>query len=195
MKPLRVMLIDQIPGRSAILEQALRDAGHQVIARLSAGEDILTRVQDVEPDVILIDVESPDRDTLERLRLLTRDRPKPVILFAERSDSQTTRAAIQAGVSAYIVDGLEAKRLKPILEVAITRFREFQALRQELDATRTQLAERKIIDKAKGMLMQRKGLSEEQAYRTLRSLAMNRGQRLAEAASSVIAVIEVLNGS
>lgn len=193
MKPLRVMLVDQSPGRSAILEQALHDAGHQVIARLNGQANLLKQVQDIAPDIILIDMESPDRDTLEHLRTISRDQPKPIVLFAERSDSTTTAAAIRAGVSAYVVDEVNPKRLKPIMEVAIARFREFQALRRELEETRNKLAERKVIEKAKGLLMTRKDLDEEQAYQALRKMAMDRNQRLAEVARNVIAVMELLD--
>jgi response regulator NasT len=194
MKPLRVMLIDETSGRSAILEQALGDSGHQVVARFNAHENLLLRVQDIEPDIILIDMESPDRDTLEHLRSIGSDRPRPIVLFAERSDSETTQAAIQAGVSAYIVDDLNPKRIKSIMEVAIARFREYQALRKELDDTRTRLAERKLIEKAKGILMQQKQLSEEQAYQALRKLAMDRNQRIAEVARTLISVVDLLSG-
>jgi response regulator NasT len=188
MKPLRVMLIDETSARSAILEQALGDSGHQVVARFNAHENLRMRVQDIEPDIILIDMESPDRDTLEHLRSIGSDRPKPIVLFAERSDSETTQAAIQAGVSAYIVDDLNPKRIKSIMEVAIARFREYQALRKELDDTRTRLAERKLIEKAKGILMQQKKLSEDQAYQALRKLAMDRNQRIADVARTLISV-------
>ena len=192
MTPLRVMLIDQTPGRSAILNQALSDSGYLVVAQLEAGADILAEVQRVQPDIILIDMESPDRDTLEHLRVLNNDQPKPIVMFAEQSDEHTTEAAIRAGVSAYVIDGIEPKRLRSIMQVAIARFREFQALRQELAETRNKLAERKVIDKAKGLLMQQKGYSEDQAYQALRKLAMDRNQRMVDVARSVIAVIELL---
>lgn len=186
------MLIDEARGRAAILEQALRDAGYQVVARLDSPSDVLAQIQATEPDVILIDMESPDRDTLEYLRAISRDRPKPIVMFAERSDSTTIEETIRAGVSAYIVDEVSMRRLKPILEVAIARFREFQALRRELDDARSKLAERKIVEKAKGLLMARRSMSEEQAYQALRKMAMDRNQRLAEVARSVIDVLELL---
>lgn len=189
---LRVMLIDEARGRAAILEQALRDAGHEVVARLDTPTDVLAHIQKIEPDVILIDMESPDRDTLEHLRVISRDRPKPIVMFAERSDHVTTEEAIRAGVSAYVVDEVSTRRLQPILEVAIARFREFQALRRELDDARSKLAERKVVEKAKGLLMARRSMSEEQAYQALRKMAMDRNQRLADVARSVIDVLELL---
>lgn len=192
MKPLRVMLVDENRGRLAILTQALKDADHQVVAQLDGTENLLEQVSQVKPDIILIDLESPSRDTLESLRSISQDQPKPIVMFAERSDQATTESAIHAGVSAYVVDGLNPDRLKPLVEVAIARFREFQALRQELAETRSKLAERKIIEKAKGLLMQKKQLNEQEAYQALRKMAMDRNQRIGEVAQNVIDVMELL---
>jgi response regulator NasT len=192
LKPLRVMLVDENRGRLAILTQALKDAGHQVVAQLDGTENLLPQVSQVKPDIILIDLESPSRDTLESLRSMSQDQPKPIVMFAERSDQETTENAIRAGVSAYVVDGLNPDRLKPLVEVAIARFREFQALRQELAETRSKLAERKVIEKAKGLLMQKKQLNEQEAYQALRKMAMDRNQRLGEVAQNVIDVMELL---
>lgn len=193
MHPLRVMLIYESSGRGAILEQALHDAGHTVVARMTIDADPAVRLREVLPDVIVIDRKSPDRDLLERLSGLDRDRPRPVVLLAEHSDGETIDAAIRAGVSACVIGEADvARRLPSIMEVAIARFRERQALRRELEEARSRLAERKVIEKAKGLLMQRKGLTEEQAYRMLRKLAMDRNQRLAEVAGAVISVMELL---
>ncbi len=191
-QPLRVLVVDSDWGRSVILEQALTDAGHVVVARVERCTELLNCAKTVESDVILVDMECPDRDALDSLSLLHRDQPQPVVLFAQRSDPETTTKAIRAGVSAYVVDGLNPHRLQPILEVAIARFREFQALRTELDDAKTKLAERKIVEKAKGLLMERKGLTEDAAYQKLRKLAMDRGQKLVEVAKSVIAVLALL---
>ncbi len=192
MERLRIILVDKSRGRAAILEQALQDAGHQVVAVLNSHSDLLAQVRELRPDMILIDLHSPDRDTLEHLRSIDRDQPKPIIMFAEHSDAATTQEAIRAGVSAYLVDEVNPGRLKSIVEVAIVRFREFQALRQELDETRGKLAERKVIEKAKGLLMSHRSMSEEQAYQALRKMAMDRNQRLAEVAQNVITVMELL---
>ncbi len=186
------MLIDESRGRAALLEQALADAGHRVVGRFDAGDDLQGRIKDVRPDIVLIDMESPGRDILEHLRLLNAETPHPIVLFAEQSDGTMAVEAIKAGVSAYVVDGLQPHRLKDIMAVAIARFREYQALRRELEETRSRLAERKVIEKAKGMLMARKGLSEEEAYRSLRKMAMDRNQRLGEVAQNVIALLELL---
>lgn len=188
----RVMLIDLNPGRAALLEQALRDNGCDVVARVSTHEDLLVRLDEVRPDVIIIDMESPDRDTLESLRSISRDQPRPIVMFAEKSDSGTIEEAVRAGVSAYVVDGMSASRMRPIIDVAIARFREYQALRQELEETKTKLADRKDVDKAKGILMQRKGIGEDEAYSALRKMAMDRNIKIGDAARTLIAAAELL---
>ncbi|MGZ8219899.1 ANTAR domain-containing response regulator [Methylomagnum sp.] len=188
MSGLKIMLVDQNPGRSAILEQALSDAGHRVVARVEAGRSLLREVQDHQPDIVVIDMESPGRDTLEQMREIGRDQPKPIILFSNKRDGDYIRQAVQAGVSAYVVDGLSRERIMPIVEVAMARFREFEALRQELQDTKNQLADRKVIDKAKGVLMQRKGMSEEDAYKLLRKAAMDRNLRVVEVARTLLAL-------
>ena len=189
---LKVMLVDDQPARAALLEQALHDHQFTVIARLSSAAGLADQVARLEPDIIIIDIESPDRDTLENMAILHRDNPRPVVMFAEEGDSGTIERAVRAGVSAYVVDGLNPSRVKPIVDVAIARFREFQALRQELQETRTQLADRKQIDRAKGLLMKHRGLDEQQAYQAMRKMAMDRSQRLGEVASNIIAVLELL---
>ncbi|MEJ2061047.1 MAG: ANTAR domain-containing protein [Gammaproteobacteria bacterium] len=189
---LRVMLVDKSAGRSAILEQALADQGYEVVARLGENQDLLASVRRHEPDIILIDMELPDRDTLESMRVISREIPRPVVMFADQSDEQTIGDAVSAGVSAYIVDGLSANRLKPIMDVAIARFREFQALRNELEQTRNKLVDRRDIDKAKGILMRQKGMSEDAAYSALRKLAMDRNQKMGDVARMLISASELL---
>jgi two-component system, response regulator / RNA-binding antiterminator len=192
MKKVEVMLIDAHPGRSAILEQALSDAGYHITIRTARTDQLLQQVRETQPDVILIDIELPDRDTLEQLRDVGLNQPRPIVMFAERSDPETTAAALRAGVSAYVVDDLNPRRLQPIMEVAIARFREYQALRRELEETRNRLAERKVIEKAKGLLMAQRNLSEEEAYQALRKLAMDRNQRIGEVARTVTSLLEML---
>lgn len=193
MKQIEVMLIDAHLGRSAILEQALSDAGYRIAIRIVSTDRLLQQVRDIKPDVILIDIDLPDRDTLEQLRDVGRNQPKPIVMFAERSDPETTAAALRAGVSAYVVDDLNPRRLKPIMDVAIARFREYQALRRELEETRNQLADRKIVEKAKGLLMKQRNLSEQEAYQSLRKLAMDRNQRVGEVARTVVSLLEMLS--
>lgn len=186
------MLVDDQPARAAILERALTDAGYLVIARLPSAAGLLAQVGQLNPDVIIVDMDSPDRDTLEHMALLQRDFPRPVVMFAGSGDEDTMARAIHAGVSAYVVDGLQPNRVKAIVNVAITRFREYQALRDELEKTRGQLADRPVIEKAKGLLMSRRQLTEEQAYQMLRRTAMDRGQRLVDVAKNLIAFSDLL---
>lgn len=189
---LRVMIVDENPGRSVILEQALLDCGYEVAAKVRPGENLVAQVNLYKPDVIIIDIQSPDRDTLEYTQIISRDDPKPIVMFSDNDDSNVITSAVRAGVSAYIVDGLNKKRVKPILDVAIARFREYQALRDELEKTKSTLAERKVVDKAKGILMKHRGLSEDEAYKELRTLAMDRNKKLVEIARDIISVTELL---
>jgi response regulator NasT len=185
---LRIMLVDQDSARSAILEQALQDAGHQVVARIKHGHNLLRELKECLPDIIIMDLEAPGRDTLEQMREISRDQPRPIVLFSNKRDSDYIRQAVQAGVSAYVVDGLSQERIMPIVEVAMARFREFEALKRELQETKTLLADRKVVDKAKGILMQRKGLSEDEAYQLLRKTAMSRNMRIADVARTLLAL-------
>jgi len=189
---LKVVLVDDDPGRTAILEQALGDAGYRVIARLPSCDQLNAEIARLQPDVIIIDMESPGRDILEHMQTITNERPKPIVMFANQSDSGTIEKAIKAGVSAYIVDGLNAARVKPIIEVAIARFREYHALRQELQDTKAKLSERKLIERAKGILMEKRDMAEDEAYKALRKMAMDRNIRLVQAAENIIAVADLL---
>jgi response regulator NasT len=187
------MLVDDQPARAAILEQALTDAGCTVVARLSSAQGLMKRVEEHQPDAIIIDIESPDRDMLEHMSVLNQHNPKPVIMFSDEDDSSTIEKAIRAGVSAYIVDGLNPKRVKSIMDVAVARFREFQALRGELEKTKNQLADRKLLDEAKSLLMKHKNLNEEEAYHAMRKMAMDRGQRMVDVAKNIISVMNLFN--
>ena len=146
----------------------------------------------LDPDVILIDLENPSRDVLEQMFQVSRAVKRPVAMFVDQSDSSTIEAAIEAGVSAYIVDGLKKERVKPIVDMTISRFRAFARLKEELEQTRTQLEERKTVDRAKGILMRLKGLDEEKAYALLRRTAMNEKKRIVDIAQSVITAAEML---
>ncbi len=189
---LKVMVIDESAGRAALLERALTDAGYEIIARVEHGVNLLERVNEVKPDVIIIDMEMPDRDTLEQLYTINQDQPRPIVMFADNSESDVIEAAVKAGVSAYVVDGLNTERVKPIMDVAIARFREFQALREELEQTKSTLADRKVIDKAKGIIMKQRGMDEAEAYKSLRKMAMDSNKRISEIAKDVIAIAELL---
>ena len=189
---LRVMLVDRDPERSELLEQALADAGHRIIARIGDDAALSDEVAKYQPDVIVIDMESPGRDTLEQMREINRDQPKPIILFSDQRDPDYIRQAVKAGVSAYVVDGLSRDRVMPIVEVAVARFREFQNLRQELEETKTRLADRKIVEKAKGLLMKKKNMGEEQDYQFLRKTAMSSNLQLIEVARVLISLEDTL---
>ncbi|MGH8616892.1 MAG: ANTAR domain-containing response regulator [Burkholderiales bacterium] len=193
MKP-RVLIVDDVVERAEVVETALRSAGYVVAALVPATADLYAEVERLKPDVIIIDVDSPDRDTLEHLAVLSSSAPRPVVMFTQDDDSDKIREAVRAGVSAYIVDGLEGARVKPILDVAIARFEQFQALRRELDETGEKLAERKLIERAKGLLMKSRGLTEEEAYRALRKQAMTSNTRLADVARQVTALSDLLAG-
>jgi len=168
------------------------EAGHQVAAVLASSLDLAGRVEELKPDVILIETDSPSRDTLEHLSAMNRDMPRPVIIFANDDDSGLIREAMKAGVSSYVVDGLDPARIKPIVEVARARFEETLALRRELAETTQKLSDRKIIERAKGLLMKTRKMEEEEAYHALRRLAMDRGQSISRVSRDVIEMAKVL---
>ena len=190
----KLMLVDNDPERSASLKSALHDAGYSNTISITQDENLLAAVRQYQPDIILIDMQSPDRDTLESLRNVSKEMPKPIVFFAGQSDLDTTRAAISAGVSAYIVDDLPGKRLKSVLEVAIARFQEHQKLKEELEDYKGRLQDRKDVDRAKGILMQHRNLSEEEAYQLLRKMAMDRNMKIGEAARNFVAAMALLGG-
>ena len=192
--PLKVLLVDEEPGRAAILERALLDAGYMLVSRLSSADRLVEHVAVSQPDIVIVDIDSPDRDCLENMAVLSRSNPKPVIMFSDEDNEDTIASAIKAGVSAYVADGMNPDRVRPIVQVAVARFREFQALKNELQKTRDQLADRKLIDKAKGLLMKHRNFNEDEAYHAMRKLAMERNQRLVDTARNVIEVFEMLGG-
>ncbi len=189
---LRVLIIDSSPERAAVLEQALNDASYVVVGRFTSSAGLPAQVIELNPDIIIIDIDSPDRDTLENMRHVTRDNPRPIVMFAEQGDTEMIQSVIRAGVSAYVVDGLSKNRIKPVVDVAIARFREFQALQHELAEMKSKLADRKFIDKAKGLLIEKYKMSEDDAYGALRKMAMNRNLRIVDVARNVISMFETL---
>jgi response regulator NasT len=187
---LRVLLVDEDPARLRQLQEALQDAACEVAATARPDEDLVRCVRDVKPDVIIIDMESPRRDTLESMHVLARERP--IIMFVDNSDALATQTAIRAGVTAYIIDGLNPRRVKPIMDVAIARFQEHHALRRELEKTKASLEERKVIERAKGLLMKERGLDEDAAYHVLRKQAMEQNKRLVDVAQTLITYADLL---
>ncbi len=190
--PLRILLVDDDAQRGAMLERTLTEAGHQIVAQASGTDDLLDRVRAHAPDMIIVDVSSPNRDMLEQMRHVSREQARPIVMFVDDADETMAIEAVRAGVTSYVVDGLSAARVKPIMDVAIARFRALQELRDELDKARASLVERKLVERAKGILMSQRGIGEDEAYRALRKLAMDKGKRLAEIAEQVISVSDLL---
>jgi response regulator NasT len=189
---LRVLVVDESPERAELLREGLLRAGHEVTATLSSPLALLKTIEELKPDVIVIDMDSPSRDVLEHLVFVSQHTPRPVVMFAQDDAPETIRAATRAGVSAYVVDGLDRDRIKSIIEAAVARFEDFQALRTQLAEANLKLSERKLIEKAKGLLMKSRGLDEETAYAALRKMAMDRKLKLAEVAQRVVDAADLL---
>jgi len=191
-KTLRVLLVDDSPGRRAALEVSLAEVGCEVVGFVSSSDDLLRRVEVLNPEVVIIDIESPSRDTLDGLTSVQSRAPRPIVMFTQDDNGQTIARATRAGVSAYVVEGISQKRVRPILDAAIERFRHFSDLSRELAKTRAELAERKVVDKAKGILMKQRTMSEDEAYRAMRNLAMSSNKRLADVAESIVSAASLL---
>jgi response regulator NasT len=189
---LKIVIVDESPIRAEILKAGLREAGVLQITHLEATTNLLARIYEIDPDVILIDLASPSRDMLEQMFQVSRIVKRPIAMFVDQSDTASIQASVDAGVSAYIVDGLKKERMKHILDLCISRFNAFSKLEGELDRARTALEDRKVIDRAKGILMRAKSLTEDQAYVLLRNTAMNEKKKIAEIAQSVITAAEIL---
>ena len=189
---LKIAIVDESPVRAAILENGLREAGFTQVERIAEMHNLLSRIYALDPDVILIDLENPSRDVLEQMFQMSRAVKRPVAMFVDQSDSASIQAAVDAGVSAYIVDGLKKERVTSILDLCISRFNAFARLQSELNHAKGVLEERKVIDRAKGVLMQAKKLSEEKAYALLRTTAMNENKKIVEIAQSVLTAAELL---
>ncbi|NQW02145.1 MAG: ANTAR domain-containing protein [Rhodospirillales bacterium] len=183
---LSILVIDQDQLRASILEDGFREAGYQRVSVLKDIDMIMKRIVEIDPDVIFIDLENPNRDVLEHMFQVSRTVQRPVAMFVDQSDTAMIEAAIDAGVSTYIVDGLKKERIKSILDTTISRFNAVNRLREELEQTKNELAERKLIDRAKGILMQARNLSEEDAYKLLRKTAMDQNRKVARVAESLV---------
>ncbi|UZE47040.1 ANTAR domain-containing response regulator [Rhodopseudomonas sp. P2A-2r] len=188
----KIVIVDESPIRAAILEEGLREAGYLDVQHISEMHNLLARIYALDPDVILIDLENPSRDILEQMFQVSRAVRRPVAMFVDQSDSESARASVDAGVSSYIVDGLKKERIKPILDLCISRFNAFSKLQDELERTKSALEDRKIIDRAKGIVMKLKGLTEEEAYVLLRSTAMREKKKIGDIAQSIITAAELL---
>ena len=188
---LKIVIVDANPIRAAILEDGLREAGYVNVTRIEDRTGLLARLYAIDPDVILIDLENPSRDELEQMFQVSRAVKRPIAMFVDQSDTASIEASVDAGVSAYIVGNLQKDRIKSILDLTISRFNAFARLQGELDRARSALEERKVIDRAKGILMKAKTLTEEQAYALLRKTAMNENKKIAEVAQSVVTAAEL----
>lgn len=189
---LTVLVIDENAIRASIIEEGLREAGHLRVTVVHEVNGIARIIENLKPDVIIIDLENPNRDMMEHLFQLTRTVGRPIAMFVDRSDTASIEAAVDAGVSAYIVDGLKKERVKPILDMAVSRFNAFSRLQRELADARSALEERKVIERAKGILMKMRGLSEEEAFAMLRQTAMNEKKKLSDIAQSVVTAAGLL---
>ncbi len=190
---LHILVIDNNRVRASIIEDGLREAGHVRVTVIDDFKGIVRRITEIDPDVIFIDLANPRRDELEHMFQISRAVKRPVAMFVDSSDQASIEAAIDAGVSAYVVDGLKKERVKSILDTAVSRFRAFERLRRELDSARTELAERTVIDRAKGILMRTRGITEPEAYAILRKTAMNQSRRIAEVAESLVLAAGLLS--
>jgi response regulator NasT len=189
---LKIVLVDESPVRAAILADGLREAGFTQVVRIEETTNLLANIYALDPDVILIDLENPSRDVLEQMFQVSRAVKRPIAMFVDQSDSASIQASVDAGVSAYIVDGLKKERIKPILDLCISRFNAFARLQAELEKTKTALEERKVIERAKGILMRLRHIPEEEAYALLRRTAMNENRKIAEVAQSVVTAADLL---
>jgi len=189
---LKIVIVDESPIRAAILEEGLRDAGFTDVERLGETHNLLKRVYAIDPDVILIDLENPSRDVLEQMFQVSRAVRRPVAMFVDQSDAASIEASVDAGVSAYIVDGLKKERIKSILDLCVSRFNAFSRLQDELARAKSELEDRKLVERAKGILMKTKNLPEDQAYALLRGAAMREAKKIAEIARAIVTAAELL---
>jgi two-component system, response regulator / RNA-binding antiterminator len=189
---MRVLVVDESPEQTQLLREALRRAGYEVAASLSSPLALLKAIDEQRPEVIVIDTDSPSRDVLEHLVVMSQHTPRPVVMFATDGTPEKIREATRAGVSAYVVDGLDPTRIQPIVDAAVARFEEVQALKTQLAEANLKLAERKLLERAKGLLMKSRGLDEDEAYRLLRKMAMERNLKIGEVAQRIVDAADLL---
>ncbi len=191
-RDLSIVIVDDNRIRAQIIEDGLREAGHSLVTVVDSSEEPARRIAELAPDVVVIDLENPNRDRLEHYFSLSRALRRPIAMFVDRSDAAEIEAAVDAGVSAYVVDGLKKERVKPILDMAISRFNAFARLTRELEEARTALEDRKIIDQAKGILIKSRNMSEADAYALLRRTAMNQNRKIIDIAQSLVTTAGLL---
>lgn len=188
---LKVLLVDEDLARSALLRQSLQDHGYEVIARVEPGLNLLAKVAQYKPDVIVIDTDSPDRDILESMSLLNQHNPLPVVMFSEEDNDQVVCEAIRSGVSGYVAGNTNPDRVRSIMKVAIARFKEYQALKTELQKTKTELEGNKTLQKAKALLINQKGATEAEAHQAILRMSMEQNKPVVEIAKNIIHVLEM----
>jgi response regulator NasT len=191
-RSLAILVIDENRIRASIIEAGLRETGHDNVTVVHDIIGVARTIAETNPDVIVISLENPNRDVLENMFQLSRAVKRPIAMFVDRSDRASIEAAVEAGVSAYVVDGLKQERVKPILDMAISRFNAFSRLSRELEEARYELENRKLVERAKGILMKSRGLSEEDAYALLRKTAMNQNRKIADIAQSLVTAAGLL---
>ena len=189
---MKIVVIERDRDRALMIIDGLRDAGDFDVTVIGDDPGLHRRLAKINPDIVLIDVANPRRDILEELTLATSPLERPVAMFVDQTDERSTREAIEAGMSAYVVDGLRKDRIKPVLDAAIARFHIARRMRSELETAKEALAERKTIDRAKGLLMKAKGLSEDEAYALLRKTAMDQGRKIGEVAAALVTAADLL---
>ncbi|RHW19054.1 ANTAR domain-containing protein [Sphingomonas gilva] len=191
---MKIAIVDDSPARAAVIEEGLREAGLDDIVVLIERRGLVARIAALAPDVVLLNLENPGRDVLEESFALSRALARPIAMFVDQSDEESIAAAVEAGISAYVVDGLRKERIKPVLELAVRRFSAFARLQAELAEARTALADHKTIDRAKALLMKRRGIDEPAAYALLRRQAMDSGRRIADVADALVTAADLLGG-
>ena len=192
-KPLSIVVVEQDRDRALLIVDSLRESGAHDIFVVSEETALARRIKERNPDIVLVDMASPSRDMLEELTMASGATERPVAMFVDQSDDGLTKAAIEAGVSAYVVDGLRAERIKPIMDAAIARFHMFQRMRTELAATKKALEERKVIDRAKGILMKARKIDEDEAYALMRKTAMTQGRKMVDVAEAIVTAAGLLS--
>jgi two-component system, response regulator / RNA-binding antiterminator len=191
---MRIAIVDESAARAEVIAEGLAASGLTDITILIDRQGLVARLQEFSPDVVLIDLANPRRDELEELFAVSRAISRPIAMFVDQADDSSIEAAIDAGVSAYVVDGMKPDRIRSVLDVAIKRFNAYARLRSELDDARGQLAERKAVDAAKALLMKKRGLDEPAAYAALRKAAMNSGRKIGDVADALLTAEKLMGG-
>ena len=191
---LKVMLIDEAPDRSRSIADLLESIDCEVIAIVSPDNDLLELVENHQPDIVILDIDLPDRDIMENLRSVQSSTPRPMVMFSQDDDGRTIRRAVQAGVSAYVVDGIQAARVRPILDAAIATFDQYQLLQKQLEVTRSELEKRNKVERAKMILMKQRNINDAEAYQLIRKTAMDQQRKVVDIAERIIDAAELLGG-